>query len=332
MSFDSALYTRDRPILDETQTRWLARDGACTWEHEAWLFGEMSVRVEPYVFVPGGSGPLGELFPAADEAPEWTGELRWVVRVSGSRPDDDFFDWFSGLAADARGVIWNPYFKDPLEHVDGFDPRAVAVRMLLATRPIHCDHDDRARDLVRHDTGRAVKLEADLVFGTAAELADVRARVERADAAWRGERGPIHGAALATAAAAGVRVSWAAAQYLHLAAEPDADGPLWASMFDAPIRGRADAHAMLALTAHPDRRVDALLRDPAGAAGLRALVSDTTDPLLRELAGLDAAEPAPLPDGRELRNELINFWERIVTLDRRLDPAALGAVRRLPIG
>ena len=321
MSFDSKLYTRDRPILDETQTSWLARDGAYTWEYEKWLFGGMIVDVEPYEFVAGDGDPLGEEFPEADEVPDWTREIRWVVCVSGSRPDDHFFNWFDTLATDARGVIWTPYDKHSLEHVDGFEPRYVAWRMLLATRPIHCGHNDRARDLVRRDA----KPEKEPALDVPVDLAEI-------DAAWRAARAIVYGAALATAADAGVRVSWAAAQHLHLAADPDADGPLWFSMFDAPVRGRADAPAMLTLTAHPDPRIDALLRDPAGAAELRALASDTSDPLLRALAGLEPAEPAPLPDSRELRNELVEFWERVVMLDPRLDPAELDDVRRPRMG
>lgn len=110
MSFDSELYTRDRPIVDETQTSWLTRDGAYTWEHKKWLFGGMIVTVEPYA---AGRGRLGDAFADADEVPNWAGELRWVVQVSGNHPDDDFFDWFSSLAADARGVICSPLRRRP---------------------------------------------------------------------------------------------------------------------------------------------------------------------------------------------------------------------------
>jgi hypothetical protein len=208
-------------------------------------------------------------------------------------------------------VIYNPdrEHDDRLEHVDGLDPHEVALRMVCATRPVYSDTDDRTTDLIRRDTGPGV------------------APLE----VWRALQENVYGAPLTTAARAGLRLTWPAVQHLYLAAEIDADGPIQFSLFKAPMRGRRDWRAFLELTTHPDPQIDALLREPGRASELASRVPDgPLDAMLSDALGREAAPLAPLADEPALRNELVAFWERVIELDPRLDPAMLTDELRRP--
>jgi hypothetical protein len=88
---------------------------------------------------------------------------------------------------------------------------------------------------------------------------------------------------------------------------------------------RAEELAVLAggiaeLTRHPDPRVDALIRDPAGWEVLRDLLLEgdvAIDPLLGDLVGLEAGPP---PDDTTIDRDLRALWTRVMELDPMLEP------------
>ena len=334
MSFETALFTRDRPIIVETQSSWLKRGGDFAWESEEWLFGDMTVLIEPYAFEAGESDPLGELFSEGEEVPSWTKELRWVVHVSGRHPDDDFFEWFEDLAASARGVIWNPTLDEALEHVAAAEPREVALRMMRATRPAQSEANDRLREIVRPHPSAAAR--DALIEAATAMLAEIgrnvpelreaataayTAKMAEVEAATQEEENQVYGADIEAVRAAGLRLSWDGIQYVVLAADADDGGTMRWSVFDAPVRGKLDARALVEITTHPDPRIDACMRDPARSTELEVLLGDEpADPLLRAIVGPTTAPLAALRDSAALRNELVVFWEQVISLDPRLDP------------
>ncbi len=80
------------------------------------------------------------------------------------------------------------------------------------------------------------------------------------------------------------------------------------------------AAAIAELTRHPNPRVDALIRDPAGCDVLRDLLlqSDVpVDSLLGDLVGL---ESGPLPDDETIDRDLRALWTRVMELDPMLEP------------
>ncbi len=121
MSFDISLFARDRPIIDESQSTELTRDGPPTPELEKWRFGRMRVTLEPYAFDPDSEDYLAEHF-SGDDPPDWVAELAWAVHVSGRQPDDAFFDWLRALAEASRGIIYDPYQARPDKRIVSFEP------------------------------------------------------------------------------------------------------------------------------------------------------------------------------------------------------------------
>lgn len=297
MSFDMTLYARDRPILDESQSSELTRDGEYTWELEKWRFGKMYVKLEPYTFDPDdGDEQLADHF-SGDDPPEWTGELAWQLHVSGRNPDDDFFDWFHARAEASRAVVYDPYQSHPDKRIKSFDPPTetwLAELMLAATRPCHCDTDDRAAlDLQRQEPSTQDDIDS---YG--ASLEDVRA--------------------------AGVRLSWDAAQYVYLNFDGE-PGDVSLKLFTGN-HGPRDPRALLRITAHPDPEIDRLARDPDGVAVLRDLLlsrDEPVAPLLHDLVAPSELLRAPLRYSAAIKNELIELWERVITLEPRLDIARM---------
>ena len=80
------------------------------------------------------------------------------------------------------------------------------------------------------------------------------------------------------------------------------------------------AAAIAELTRHPEPRVEALIRDPAGREVLRDLLLEghvPVDPLLGDLVGLAAGPP---PEDETIDRDLRALWTKVMELDPMLEP------------
>ncbi|NUO51892.1 MAG: hypothetical protein HOV80_23830 [Polyangiaceae bacterium] len=140
------LYGRDRPIIDESQSSELTRDGAYAGELEKWRFGRMYVSLVPYIFDPEDEDSLADHF-SGDDPPDWVTDLVWRIDVSGRNPDDAFFDWFRACAEASRGIIYDPYKDAYDERIVSFEAPSetwLAELMIAATRPWNYEIDSSA--------------------------------------------------------------------------------------------------------------------------------------------------------------------------------------------